>query len=185
MAFLTVVIRVKVYGFKDWCSWFGDTFRICDKRNEAVRDRTALTDDKHGGFSVLRFSIYIMLTWGLSSCQIWLSIFLSAIFPQQSSVTVNCGYISLYSPRYTHTHSFHSVPSWPPGSAGEATCGGRELTPSDRFFRQSSGPSTADSIIQSQVPLSGSMGLGDIIVTLPSSPSVSNGGVELVKGPCE
>lgn len=130
--------------------------------------------------------VYIMLTWGLSFLSDMTLYFSLCYFP--SAVICHCElwlHKLVFTKIHTHTHSFHSVPSWPPGSAGEATCGGRELTASDRFFRQSSGPSTADSIIQSQVPLSGSMGLGDIIVTLPSSPSVSNGGVELVKGPCE
>lgn len=87
----------------------------------------------------------------------------------------------------THSGCIHSVPSWPPGSAGAVTCRGGSLVCLDSLFPADLWLSTADSIIQSQVSLSGSVGPGDIIVTppFPSSHAVSNGGPELVKGPCE
>ncbi len=102
-------------------------------------------------------------------------IYHTSILPLQSSVIMNDGYISLYSHTHTHTHTHThrvlSVPSWSAGPAGEVTCGGsahllRQTLPAELWS------STTDSISQSQVPASGSMGPGDIIVT-PTLPLLS------------
>lgn len=108
--------------------------------------------------------------WASLSCQICLSIFQFSVYFCSPLAVISHHEPWLHKLVFTDTHAQYSQCSlltnrvcWWNDLRRQSTCLRRQTLPAELWS------STADSIIHSQVPLSGSMGPGDIIVT-PLSP---------------